>query len=132
MVLHFLADLKFSLIESLDNQNKVRCMELEKKVMEFQNKLAKTQSENSEVLKILNEIKSSSLKSKLVASELSYLEKLMDVYSKYAVVLLSMINIPVDSWTKESFSFESVLGEISEATSKALRGLSFLQEELNK
>ncbi|HDX8428199.1 TPA: hypothetical protein RQN23_002899 [Aeromonas veronii] len=107
-------------------------MELEKKVMEFQNKLAKTQSENSEVLKILNEIKSSSLKSKLVASELSYLEKLMDVYSKYAVVLLGMINIPVDSWAKESFSFESVLGEISEAASKALRELSFLQEELNK
>lgn len=132
MVLHFLADLKFSLIESLDNQNKVRCMELEKKVMEFQNKLAKTQSENSEVLKILNEIKSSSLKSKLVASELSYLEKLMDVYSKYAVVLLGMINIPVDSWAKESFSFESVLGEISEAASKGLRELSLLQEGLNK
>lgn len=132
MVSHFLVGLKFSMLEFYDKQHKVQRMELEKNVLEFQNKLANTQSENTEVLKILNEIKSSSLKSKLAASELSYLEKLMDVYSKYAVVLLGMVSIPVESWVTESVSYENVLREISEATNKALRDLSFLQEELNK
>lgn len=107
-------------------------MEIEKNVLDFQHKLAETQNKNSEVLKILNEIKSSSLKSKLSNSELSYLEKLMDVYSKYAVVLLDMVNMSVTSWGRESNSYISVLDEISQATTSALKELIFLQEGLNK
>lgn len=132
MALHFLADLKFSISEFFDMQNKVKCMGMDKNVLEFQNKLAKTQTENSEVLKILNEIKSSSLRSKLASSELSYLDKLMDLYSKYAITLLSMVHIPIESWVKESTSYTDVLQEISEATNSALKELSFLQEGLNK
>lgn len=132
MVLHFLADLKFSVMEFLDNRREIRHMEIEKNVLDFQHKLAETQNRNSEVLKILNEIKSSSLKSKLNNSELSYLEKLMDVYSKYSVVLLGMVNMSVSSWGRESNSYISVLDEISQATTSALKELIFLQEGLNK
>ncbi len=132
MVSHFLVDLRFSVNEFYDKQHKAKSMELETKSLEFQNKLAKTQNENSEVLKILNEIKSSSLRSKLTDSELSYLDKLMDLYSKYAVVLLDMVSMPIKSWAKESVSCNNVLHEISEATNKALKELSFLQEGLNK
>lgn len=132
MVLRFLADLKFSFMEFYDKRCEMQNMEIEKNVLDFQHKLAETQNKNSEVLKILNEIKSSSLKSKLSNSELSYLEKLVDVYSKYAVVLLDMVNMSVTSWGRESNSYISVLDEISHATTSALKELIFLQEGLNK